>query len=32
VEDDTGARFWVFRDGLYDSDSPPRWWLHGLFG
>jgi protein ImuB len=32
VEDETGARFWVFRDGLYSSDAPPRWWLHGLFG
>jgi protein ImuB len=32
VEDETGARFWLFRDGLYDSETPPRWWLHGLFG
>ena len=32
VEDDTGARFWVFRDGLYAPDAHPRWWLHGLFG
>ncbi|HEV7156798.1 MAG TPA: DNA polymerase Y family protein [Caulobacteraceae bacterium] len=32
VEDETGARFWLFRAGLYDAENPPRWWLHGLFG
>lgn len=32
VEDEAGARFWVFRDGLYDPGAHPRWWLHGLFG
>ena len=32
VEDEAGARFWLFRDGLYDPEAPPRWWLHGLFG
>jgi protein ImuB len=33
VEDADGARFWVFRAGLYgDPDAPPKWWLHGLFG
>jgi protein ImuB len=27
-----GARFWVFRAGLYgDPAAPPKWWLHGLF-
>jgi protein ImuB len=32
VEDVNGGRFWIFRDGLYDgSDSPPAWYLHGLF-
>ncbi|MDB5430445.1 MAG: protein imuB [Caulobacter sp.] len=32
VEDDAGARFWIFRAGLYgDPAIPPRWWLHGLF-
>ncbi|MFO1014088.1 MAG: DNA polymerase Y family protein [Caulobacteraceae bacterium] len=31
VEDDTGARFWVFRSGLYDGGAAPKWWLHGLF-
>ena len=32
VEDEDGARFWVFRSGLHDHDRPVRWWLHGLFG
>ena len=32
VEDETGARFWLFRDGPYGGPEPPRWWLHGLFG
>jgi protein ImuB len=30
VEDDTGARYWLFRAGLYGHDNPPKWWLHGL--
>jgi protein ImuB len=32
VEDETGARFWLFRAGLYAAGVPPKWWLHGLFG
>ncbi len=32
VEDQDGARFWVFRDGLYGTDRTPQWWLHGVFG
>ncbi len=33
VEDAEGARFWLFRAGLYgDPAAPPKWWLHGLFG
>lgn len=32
IEDAGGGRFWVFRDGLYGDDDPPRWFLHGLFG
>ncbi len=32
VEDDNGARFWVFRDGLYGGEDIPKWWVHGLFG
>jgi protein ImuB len=31
VEDETGARFWLFRAGPYGGPEPPRWWLHGLF-
>lgn len=34
IEDESGARFWVFREGLYQSaaeDGPPRWFLHGIF-
>ena len=32
VEDQDGARFWLFRAGLLDPANPPQWWLHGLFG
>ncbi|PZQ59053.1 MAG: protein imuB [Phenylobacterium zucineum] len=32
VEDQDGARFWLFRAGLYGDTAPPKWWLHGLFG
>jgi protein ImuB len=32
VEDEAGARFWLFRAGLYAAETAPRWWLHGLFG
>lgn len=31
VEDERGARFWLFRTGLYGAERPTRWWLHGLF-
>ena len=31
VEDEAGARFWVFRAGLYQAETAPKWWLHGLF-
>jgi protein ImuB len=31
IEDDAGARFWIFRAGLYGGSSFPKWWLHGLF-
>jgi protein ImuB len=31
VEDEQGRRFWVFREGFYAPDTPPRWFLHGLF-
>lgn len=32
VEDQEGARFWVFREGLYSAGAEARWWLHGVFG
>lgn len=34
VEDTAGARYWVYREGLYgraDDEGPPRWFLHGVF-
>lgn len=36
IEDEMGARFWVFRDGLYGStektgNRTPSWYLQGLF-
>lgn len=34
VEDDTGARFWLFRrgDGVDAATGDLSWYLHGLFG
>ncbi|MDH3664231.1 MAG: hypothetical protein OEU92_30170 [Alphaproteobacteria bacterium] len=34
VEDSEGVRFWLYREGRYDSASGPlpRWFLHGVFG
>ena len=32
VEDNAGARFWIFRAGLHHSAARPRWYLHGMFG
>lgn len=32
VEDEAGGRFWIYRQGLYDGDAAPKWWIHGLFG
>jgi protein ImuB len=39
IEDESGLRFWIYRDGLYErelSDEegkpvPARWFVHGLF-
>jgi protein ImuB len=31
VEDDSGRRFWLYREGLYDQNNAPRWYLHGFF-
>lgn len=31
VEDSEGRRFWLFRQGRYGGEAPPRWFIHGLF-
>src|SRR6202048_4605033 len=39
IEDAEGLRFWIFRDGLYESElsdeegkpAPANWFVHGLF-
>ncbi|MBS0472816.1 MAG: DNA polymerase Y family protein [Proteobacteria bacterium] len=32
VEDETGRRFWLFREGLYHHETMmPKWFVHGLF-
>jgi len=32
IESREGARFWVYRAGLYERETTePRWYLHGLF-
>jgi protein ImuB len=30
VEDETGARYWVYRDGHYTDNGGPRWFIHGF--
>jgi protein ImuB len=33
VEDESGHRFWLFREGLYGRETAaPRWFMHGVFG
>jgi protein ImuB len=34
VEDDAGARYWIFRagDGEHPQTGPQSWFLHGFFG
>ena len=34
VETETGARFWLFRegDGVDAATGTQRWFLHGVFG
>ena len=33
VENEAGARFWLYREGLYGRETTaPRWFVHGLFG
>jgi protein ImuB len=32
IEDEAGAGYWVYREGLYGRDEQaPSWFLHGLF-
>ncbi len=31
VENAHGMRFWVFREGIYGGEQPPRWYLQGVF-
>lgn len=31
LEDTSGRRFWVYRKGIFNADTAPRWYLHGLF-
>jgi protein ImuB len=31
VEDETGARYWIFRAGHYSADRSPNWFIHGFF-
>ena len=32
IEDASGKRYWLYREGLYRDGAEPRWFLHGLFG
>ncbi len=32
IEDESGRRFWLYREGLWQRETQaPRWFLHGLF-
>ena len=31
AEDETGHRYWLYREDAQDSEAVPRWFLHGLF-
>ena len=32
VEDSSGHRFWLYREGLYERETTSaRWFVHGLF-
>lgn len=31
VEDEEGKRYWLFREGHYEEQQKPSWFLHGLF-
>jgi protein ImuB len=30
VEDEAGRRYWLYREGFYGKETPPRWFMHGL--
>jgi protein ImuB len=33
AEDTEGRRFWLYREGLWGSETArPKWFVHGLFG
>jgi protein ImuB len=32
IEDEAGRRYWLYREGLYERETPnPRWFMHGVF-
>lgn len=31
AEDETGRRYWLFRQGSYGAGRQPQWFIHGLF-
>jgi protein ImuB len=31
IESREGLRVWLYREGFYDKDAPPSWFLHGVF-
>jgi protein ImuB len=31
VEDKQGRRYWLYREGFFGDDPPPRWFVAGLF-
>jgi protein ImuB len=31
VASQSGARFWLYREGLFGEEPQPRWFVHGLF-
>ncbi|RYZ43649.1 MAG: DNA polymerase Y family protein, partial [Sphingobacteriales bacterium] len=31
VEDELGARYWLFRLGHYGAEDDPCWFIHGFF-
>ncbi|MHB1103169.1 MAG: Y-family DNA polymerase [Devosia sp.] len=31
AEDESGRRFWLFREGLYGQPENPGWFMHGFF-